>query len=340
MFHIDGSSGEGGGQILRSSLGLSMVTGIPFRIENIRANREKPGLMRQHLTAVRAAAGLCDAEIRGAELGSRELTFRPGRVKADDYEFDTGSAGSTTLVLQTILPALLMLSEPSTVTLEGGTHNPYAPPLDFMTRSFLPIVNRLGPSITISPDRYGFYPAGGGRFHVMIEPPEKWSQIDLRERGHTLHRRCEALVAGLSPTIAQRELAVMRAGTGWDDDAYVVRELPDDQGPGNVILVEVAHEHVTNVFTGFGIKNRRAEDIADELLEEVTKFLAADVPVGEYLADQLLIPFALAGGGSFITSALSLHTTTNMEVVQRFLNVKIEAMESKPGHWEIAISPR
>ncbi len=338
MIEIDGSMGEGGGQILRSALGLSMVTGKPFRVEKIRANREKPGLMRQHLTAVNAAAAVCGATVDGAAIGASELTFTPAKVKPGEYHFATGSAGSTTLVLQTILPALLAAREPSTVTLEGGTHNPYAPPLDFLTKSFLPLVNRLGPNVTITPDRFGFYPTGGGRFTVRIEPPKKWSTITLDDRGRTIQRCCEVVIAKLPRLIADRELAVVRAGTGWDDeDCYTILELPEDQGPGNVVMIDVVHEHVTNVFTGFGVRGVRAEAVADGVTEEAVKFIAADVPVGEHLADQLMIPFAVAGGGSFVTMPLTPHATTNMEVIQMFLDLPIAAQELAPTRWGVTV---
>src|SRR5688572_17114432 len=173
MLIIDGSFGEGGGQILRTSLALSLITGRPFRIEKIRANREKPGLMRQHLTAVKAAGKIGQAEVEGAFIGAKELTFAPGEVVPGDYSFAVGTAGSATLVLQTVLPALITASKPSTLRLEGGTHNPYAPPFDFLARVFLPIVNRMGPNIEATLLRPGFYPAGGGKVNFTIEPAEK-----------------------------------------------------------------------------------------------------------------------------------------------------------------------
>jgi RNA 3'-terminal phosphate cyclase (ATP) len=169
---IDGSFGEGGGQILRSSLSLSLVTGKPFRIENIRANREKPGVLRQHLTAVQAAAEVGSAEVEGASLGSKALTFVPGKIRSGEFRFAIGTAGSGTLVLQTILPALITAAGPSRIEIEGGTHNPAAPPFDFLQRSFIPLIERMGPKVKLELQRYGFYPAGGGRFVVEITPCE------------------------------------------------------------------------------------------------------------------------------------------------------------------------
>src|SRR6516225_361743 len=167
---IDGSQGEGGGQVLRSSLALALVTGKPVTVDRIRAGREKPGLMRQHLTAVNAAVEICGGHATGAALGSRSITFEPQPVRPGEYRFDVGSAGSATLVLQTVLPALLIAEGPTTLILEGGTHNAWAPPFDFLEKAFVPLVNRMGPHVEVELDRHGFYPAGGGRFRVHIQP--------------------------------------------------------------------------------------------------------------------------------------------------------------------------
>lgn len=206
MIIIDGSIGEGGGQILRTALALSMVTGQPFRIENIRAGREKPGLLRQHLTAVNAAATICTATVDGAAIGSRELTFTPEKAKPGEYTFSIGSAGSTTLVLQTVLPALLTADGPSSLTLEGGTHNPHAPPIDFLERTFLPLINRMGPTVTVTLERAGFYPAGGGRVVVKIQPAAKLSSVHLPVR-----RNQAAISQGGRRGVARRN---RQAGTG------------------------------------------------------------------------------------------------------------------------------
>src|SRR5436305_3346353 len=183
MLTIDGSEGEGGGQILRTSLALSLVTGQPFRMERIRAKRQKPGLLKQHLTAVEAAKTVGCAEVEGAALSSQTLEFRPGPVTPGNYRFAVGTAGSATLVLQTLLPALLTAAGHSTPTLEGGTHNPMAPPFDFLQKSFMPLIHRMGPSVELKLRRPGFYPAGGGQFHARIEPVKKLSRLDLFDRG-------------------------------------------------------------------------------------------------------------------------------------------------------------
>jgi RNA 3'-terminal phosphate cyclase (ATP) len=326
MLTIDGSMGEGGGQILRSALALSVITGTPFRITNIRANRKpKPGLRRQHVTAVRAAAEIAGAQVEGDSVESRELTFRPGMLKPGDYTFDIGSAGSTTLVLQTVLPPLLTAGGPSTLVLEGGTHNPNAPPADFLERAFLPIVNRMGPRVHIAVERPGFAPVGGGRMIVTIEPAKSLQPVELLERGRVLRRRATAVVAGLPRTIAERELSIVAERAGWSADELHVEQLPGAFGPGNILLMEIESEHVTEVFSHVGQRGLRAERLAEIAADDATRYLNADVPVGDCLADQLLLPMALAGGGAYRTLGLTLHSETNIEVIRMFLDVKIRA---------------
>jgi RNA 3'-terminal phosphate cyclase (ATP) len=337
MIHIDGSIGEGGGQILRSSLGLSMVTGQPFLIEKIRAGREKPGLLRQHLTAVNAAVAICGASVAGNAISSGELSFSPGEVVAGEYNFSIGSAGSTTLVLQTVLPALLLADGSSTITLEGGTHNPHAPPIDFLAKAFLPLINRMGPRVTVELERAGFYPAGGGCVVVKIEPAAKLLPLHLPGRGEIKRRLARAVVAALPGGIARRELQQVARRLNWAEDQLQIRQLPDAWGPGNLLTLEIESEHVTEVFTGFGMKGVSAEAVADQAIQQVRRYLTAGVSIGEYLADQLLLPMAIAGGGSFITLSPSEHTRTNIEVIARFLPVSIRLTDTGPDARRIEV---
>ena len=331
MIVIDGAMGEGGGQIVRSALALSLVTGKPFVIRNIRAARKKPGLARQHLAAANAAAIVGRGELRGNELGSLELEFYPGRVTGGSFRFDIGSAGSTTLVLQTVLPALLTADHPSTIDLVGGTHNPLAPPFDFLAESFLPIVNRMGPEISLSCDRRGFFPRGGGRLRAEIRPADRLRPQDLLHRGPILRKNALAIVAGLPTHIAKRELQVVRDRMAWQQEDCQPIEDREALGPGNVLLLQVAGESVTEVFSGFGKKGVPAEKVAAETVQEALHYLAAGVPVGRRLADQLLLPFALAGGGRFLTLPLSGHARTNIEVIRKFLDIDIRSIESAKG---------
>jgi RNA 3'-terminal phosphate cyclase (ATP) len=328
---IDGSHGEGGGQVLRSSLAMSLVTGRPFVIENIRAGRKRPGLMRQHLTAVNAAAEISGADVKGAAIDASRLEFRPGKVASGNYTFSVGTAGSTTLVLQTVLPALMLAEGESNLVLEGGTHNPFAPPLNFLMTSYLPLVNRMGPLVKVDPIqvRPGFYPAGGGRFHVQVRPARQLGRLEIAERGEILAHRVTAMVANLPQHIGERECRLIREKTGWSDGSFLVEMVEQSRGPGNVVLIELESEHLTEVFTGFGQIGVRAEAVAMRALDQARDYLAAGVPVGGYLADQLLLPLGIGahfgtGGGIFRTTALSLHATTHIEILRRFLELDAE----------------
>ena len=322
MLQLDGSAGEGGGQILRTALGLSLLTRTPFTIDRIRAGRERPGLQRQHLAAVNAAAEIGRADLRGAAVGSSILTFKPGPLTPGSYTFSVGTAGSSTLVLQTVLPALLQAPEITTLTLEGGTHNPWAPTYDFLERAFLPLISRMGTRVTPKLDRRGFYPAGGGRFTVSIEPGPRLERLDLLERGKILARRARAVVSALPVSIAHRELKVVETSLSLNRNQLQAVEEPRPVGPGNALMIEIESEHVTEVISSIGEKRVSAETVADRACEEARRYLESEVPVGEHLADQLLIPLALAGGGSFVTTPLSSHTTTNMDVIGMFLSRK------------------
>jgi RNA 3'-terminal phosphate cyclase (ATP) len=328
MITIDGAFGEGGGQIIRTSCALSLITGKPFRIYNVRARREKPGLQRQHLTAVNAAAEIGHATVDGAAVGAREFTFVPGEVAPGEYIFNIGTAGSTTLVLQTILPPLMIADQLSHLTLVGGTHNVHAPPFEFLQKTFLPLVNRTGPRVSIELERYGFYPPGGGRFQVLIEPRSESQRLDILERGEIWAQRARALVVNLPPTIAERELGVVREMMRWSDEQLQLETSTNAYSPGNVLTIELESQSVTEIFTGIGERGVRAEVVAERAVEEAKQYLSYDVPVGEHLADQLLIPLALAGGGSYLTGPLSLHTTTNIEIIKKFLAVEITVTQS------------
>lgn len=333
MLTIDGSQGEGGGQILRSSVALSAITGTPVRIQNIRAGRKKPGLKRQHATAVNAAAQACGAEVEGGDPGSHELTFRPGPIVGGDYQFSMGTAGSTMLVFQTLLPILLNADVPSTVFLDGGTHNPFAPPFDFLQRVYLPQLAKMGATVDADLVRHGFYPAGGGRVRLRFTPSPNLRPLSLTERGKLAKRRVQAIVSNLPEHIAERECDIIRRKFDWkgrDDCCEVV--TVESAGPGNVVTIELQYTNVTELFIAFGMKNRRAEQVARDVSRQAAAYLKTDVPVSEYLADQLLLPMAIGksqgtGGGTFRTIALSEHSTTHIDIIREFLDVEISVEE-------------
>ena len=341
MLTLDGSVGEGEGQILRTSLGLSVVTGQPFRVHSIRARRSRPGLMRQHLCAVRAAAEVSGATLSGDEIGSRELIFQPGPARSGTYHFAIGSAGSATLVLQTVLPALLLAEGTSTLVLEGGTHNSMAPPWDSIDRAFFPLVRRLGAQVSGALHSYGFYPAGGGKIDVTIEGGAKLGELVLRDRGKIVETQLRAMISQIPGIVGVKEVEAFCSAVPWWDRAKsrpeVIRRSP---GPGNAMVADIVCENVTEVFTVFGERGVPSETVAENLAKEVQRHVDADVPIGEHLADQILLPMALGRGGAYRTVALTDHTRTQAEVIRMFLGTKIRFTETKPDDILVEVLPK
>lgn len=334
---IDGSIGEGGGQILRTSLALATCLGRPIRIFNIRAARRRPGLQPQHLAAVSAVAAISHAQVVGAEKDSQALTFIPSAVKAGEYHFAVGTAGSTLLVLQTVLPALMLADAPSRLVLEGGTHNPLAPPFEFLQYAFLPVLNQMGPVVRARLERPGFAPRGGGRVIVEIQPASRLRAVEIAERGAIRAQYAEVLLAHLPEHIARRELAVIQAALGYADEQLRFQMVSNAYGPGNVVSVVIQSEHITECFSAFGRRGVPAEQVARKVVEEVRRYLKAAVPVGPYLADQLLLPMALAGGGMFVTVKPSLHALTNLQVINAFMKIDMRAEEIGDDVWRIVL---
>jgi len=327
---IDGAQGEGGGQVLRTALALSLATGRPFRMERIRAGRERPGLLRQHLTAVKAAVAISNGRESGAVLGSSAVDFDPSEVKGGEYRLAIGTAGSATLVLQAVLPALLTAREPSRLTLEGGTHNPSAPPFDFLALTLLPLLRRMGARVQATLGAYGFYPAGGGRIVIDVEPCKGLGPLTLIDRGDVV-LRARALVASLPESIARRELGVVMKRFGLERARCRIESPETSPGPGNVLIVEAESAEITEVIVGFGVKGVSAEQVAEGVCHEVESYLGSGAPVGRYLADQLLVPMALAGSGVFRTLSPTRHTTTNAQVIRQFLTTPIALEDDAAG---------
>jgi RNA 3'-terminal phosphate cyclase (ATP) len=338
---IDGSMGEGGGQVLRSSLALSLVTSTPLRISKIRAGRARPGLMRQHLLAVQAAAAISDAEVSHAELGSTELSFQPRGVRAGDYRFAIGSAGSTTLVFQTILlPLLLCADAPSTLSFEGGTHNPLAPPFDFVESVYLPLLARMGAKVDVAIVSHGFYPAGGGEWTALVHPCAQLSRLDLLERGAIRALSARALCASLPGSVGVRQVDALVSALGWERKNCRPEQIARSRGPGNALLASVESDHVTELFAGFGERGVPAETVAERVAGEARRYLDAGVPVGEHLADQLLLPMALGAGGAFRTLPPSLHCTTQLDLLELFLGHRATATQEASDVWRVDVPSR
>ncbi len=332
---LDGSTGEGGGQILRTGLALSMVTGRPLHITRIRAGRPKPGLMRQHLACVQAAVAVCGGQAEGAELGSQTLVFTPSAVRAGDYRFQIATAGSCLLVLQTVLPALMLADDPSKVELSGGTHNPMAPPFDFLERAFAPLVRRLGVGVDLQLQRRGFYPAGGGELVAHITPASATTQplapVDLLERGPLHNAWGEALVPGLARNIATRELEALGQRMGWTFESGQLRQPPtrQNEGPGNALIATLEHAHVTEVFCQLGERSLSAEQVAKRLVDEVRAYQRSTGALGPHLADQWMLPLALAVWRSgraarYTCTEVTQHTATNAQTIALGLPVRVQ----------------
>lgn len=335
---IDGSEGEGGGQILRTALSLSMVTGKPFRMEKIRAGRPKPGLKRQHLTSVEAAAKVSRAIVEGAFLESTSVEFLPGKVIPGSYSFDVGSAGSATLVLQTVLPPLLTADGISRLTVTGGTHNPAAPPYDFLLKTFGPQLERFGPRLEWQLERPGFFPAGGGRFSVTIHPVPQLTPVEWLARSSIQRRRARALISRTPESMARRQLEVVRQQLALGTDECLVEPVPTARGPGQALLLEMETDEITTVFSGFPDRGRTPEDVANDAIESVERWVKSDAVVDEHLADQLLIPMTLAGGGCFRTTEPSSHTRTNASIIGRFIDIDIRFEQETSTTWLVTVS--
>lgn len=344
MIEIDGSAGEGGGQMLRTALALSMCTGQPFAMDRIRAGRAKPGLMRQHLACVKAAAEISGAQAVGAELNAQSLRFTPGPVRAGEYRFAVGSAGSCTLLLQTLWPALLMADAPSRLSLGGGTHNPAAPPFHFLQRSYAPLLHRLGARSTLRLRRMGFYPAGGGEIEAELWPaPDGLQPFDLLERGAPQDHRAECFAPALPRAVAHRELEQLGHALGWPPEQLLVGPARQNEGPGNALLATLEHAHLCEVFTRFGLKGVSAEKVARELAAEVRRYQRGTGALGPYLADQWALPLALAvwrsgRAAQYTCTELTEHAHSNFRVIGQFLPLRFETA-ALPGGWRVAVQP-
>ncbi len=336
---IDGSLGEGGGQILRSALALSLVTGRPLRVSRIRAGRRKPGLLRQHLTGVKLAARIGAARVAGAELGSPALTFEPQACLGGTYEVDIGTAGSTSLVAQTVVPALLFAAEPSQLVIRGGTHARAAPPFEFLQRAWVPALAEMGAAVEVVLERAGFFPVGGGVLRVRVAPLTSPRALDLRERGDLIDVEARAIIGKLPREIAERELWVVQDRLGWSPRALHIDEHPDAAGPGNALVLCIRHEHAVEVLTAFGAQGVRAERVAAAACRAAKTWLRGSHPVGAHLADQLMLPLALGTGGVYRTDALSSHSRTNIAVIEAFVG-NVFSTEEAEGRVVVTVRGR
>jgi RNA 3'-terminal phosphate cyclase (ATP) len=341
MLEIDGSFGEGGGQILRSSLALSLMTGKPFHLRKVRANRKpKPGLRPQHLASVRAAARIGNAKVTGDSVGSSDLTFQPGPVVAGKYHFPIGTAGATALVLHTVYLPLALAGGPSEVVLEGGTHNEKAPCYHFLQTTWRAYVARLGLAVSVEMKRPGFYPRGGGLLVAHIEP---WTlRKPLTLTGPVSPEKASILsaTAGLPSHVNNRQA---RRATVRLRDAGIepeVRTEEWDGGPGSMLSITWAGP-VPTLFFGLGARGKPAEAVADEAADEALAHRDRRMPVDPHSADQLLLPLGVTDGDSeYHVSEVTRHLTANAAVIQLFLDRDITIAGDEGATGVVRVSGR
>jgi RNA 3'-terminal phosphate cyclase (ATP) len=340
LIEIDGSFGEGGGQVLRSALSLSVLTGQGVYLYNIRARRSRPGLMVQHLKSVDAAAAISGADVDGAELNSTVLTFRPSKIRSGRYHFDIGTAGATSLVLQTVYLPLSLASSASSVIITGGTHVPWSPCFHYLTLQWVPVLRRMGFDIQLELEQAGFYPQGRGRINAVIRPVGKISPINLTHRGKILRISGISAVANLPVSIADRQKrqAILRLQKlpdfGIHPDLHIQTQQLPSAVKGTVLLLVAEFEAGQCCYFGLGALGKPAERVADEAVDSLLAFLGTGAAVDQYLADQLLLPLCLASGPSELyTSQITTHLLTNAWVLRKFLPAKIEISgdEGQPG---------
>ncbi|MEW6675052.1 MAG: RNA 3'-terminal phosphate cyclase [Nitrospirota bacterium] len=338
MLEIDGSYGEAGGQILRTSLSLSCLLRKPFRMFNIRKGRKKPGLMPQHLTCVRAATLISDAKVKGDDEGSTELIFEPEEIKPGDYYFDIGTAGSTSLLLQSILPPLIFSKEKSSITLKGGTHVPFSPTFHYLSDVFVPMLSKLGVRLSLSIESYGFYPKGGGKIRADIMPAKDISGINLTDRGDIISIAGISGIGNLPLSIAERQRAsVLKTLTGFKVNIETI-DVPTP-GQGTFVFLRAETNTCITGFSSLGERGKRAEVVGEEVAKEFLEYYSTEACLDPYLSDQIMLYLAIAKGeSSFTTSRISNHLLTNIWVIEKFLRVKykVEGEKGLPGR--IAIS--
>lgn len=335
---LDGSFGEGGGQILRTSLALSLVTGKPFHLRNVRANRPKPGLQPQHLMCVRAAATIGQAQVRGASKGSCDLVFEPGTIVPGNYHFAIGTAGATGLVLQTLyLPLALDTDKPSEVTISGGTHVKAAPCFHFLEATWRTYLESFGLRVKLQMIRPGFYPRGGGTIRAIIQPIQELKGFVYREEYRPEQVKILSAVASLPEEIAERQAhrAEKRLKSSEHDLKLKIHQESWESGPGTLLALTLDTRPAPTLFFGLGERGKKAERVADEAVEQALEFLETDKPTVDFhSADQIILPLALARGrSSYAVAKVTRHLTTNAAVIQQFIDRKvlIEGPEGETG---------
>jgi RNA 3'-terminal phosphate cyclase (ATP) len=336
---IDGSYGEGGGQILRTALALSAILKKPFTIHHIRSKRKNPGLQAQHLEAVEALAGITEAQVEGAKFGSQEISFSPQNVLPGDYQFEVRTAGSITLLLQAVFLPLCLANEKSKLTLVGGTHVPWSPPFHYLSEVLLPTLQLMGVSAKAAIEKWGFYPKGGGKIQLKINPVHELKPIYLVDRGSLKKIRGISAISNLPKHVAERqkEQALRRIQMELKNDAEItiLYDVPSN-GPGSFLFLLAEYEKTFGGFSSLGERGKPAEKVADEAVDSLKDFMESDSCIDPHLADQLAPFLAMAkGSSSFTTTQMTEHLLTNLWVVGHFLEVKVQKWGEMGGHGRV-----
>ena len=343
LIQIDGSYGEGGGQIIRTAVSLAAMTGRAIEIANVRAGRAKPGLQPQHLAAVRAAGVLCDAQIAGDSIGSQFLFFQPQQpVAAREYSFDIGTAGAAPLVIQTVLVPLALAGGSSRVTVDGGTHSPHAPPVEYLEAVYLPVLKRAGLDATMSYNAAGFYPRGGGQIEIEIHGSSQnlaptLASLDLSERGKMESLQAFVVTSNLPPHVAERGVeTIEKAMKAVGRKIAIERRDKPSIGPGAAVVLAAQCEAGFGGFTGIGELRKPMEKVAEAPCRDFMRWWKSGAACDEHLADQLVLPLSFARGQShWTTPIVSEHLRTVLWVVQQFLPIEVGLEERSDGWGEV-----
>lgn len=327
LIQIDGSHGEGGGQILRTALALSAILGKPFAIFNIRSKRKNPGLQAQHLESVKALARITEAQTEGVELGSQRITFIPEKIVPGDYHFEVRTAGSATLLLQAIFMPLCFSKGISNVTLIGGTHVPWSPSFHYFSEVLLPTLKKIGVSAGAAIEKWGFYPKGGGRIRLKINPVQELKPMSLVDRGALKKIRGISAISNLPGYVAERqkEQALMRIQREFQMHGEItILDNVSSRGPGSFLFLLAEYENVIAGFSSLGVRGKPTEKVAEEAVDSLKDYLESDGCIDPYLADQLVPFMALVkGNSSFTTTRITEHLLTSLRVIRHFLDVTI-----------------
>jgi len=341
LIEIDGSKGEGGGQILRSALTLSLITGKPFRLRKIRARRSKPGLRPQHLAALKAAAEISRAKVEGARLGSKRIVFIPGTTLAGAYHFKIGTAGSTSLLFQCIYLPLSLAGGSSSIQIDGGTHVPWSPCFDYLSSNWNHYLRKMGLHSQLEIRLAGYYPKGGGEIYAEISNSEVLRGMSLMKRGELERIHILSLSSNLPEHVGERQ--AKRASTRLSEYSGLleqsIAQIPSP-GIGSTLVLLGEFEHSTVCYFGIGAKGKSAETVADEAVDQFNKFILRDGALDQFISDQILLPLIFAEDESnFTTSEVTQHLLTNADVIQAFANAQVEVSGDLGERGSVHIRP-